>query len=138
MAEISQLEKEAIRAEVAGDPMAGVLRGLVETVKAIEGAREVMGHADVDRIARAAATGAQRKATELAQGTLWQVTVVLLVMMLAGIGGGLWAGYRMGGAGIGNSGPAGLRAGQDKCEERADGSRLCWIPIWEKLPSGTR
>ena len=31
---------------------------------------------------------------------------------------------------------AGLSAGANKCEDRPDGSRLCWIPVWERLPPG--
>jgi hypothetical protein len=29
---------------------------------------------------------------------------------------------------------AGVRAGAEKCEDRVDGSELCWIPVWERLP----
>ena len=29
----------------------------------------------------------------------------------------------------------GVRAGADRCEDRPDGSRLCWIPVYERLPS---
>jgi hypothetical protein len=29
---------------------------------------------------------------------------------------------------------AGVRAGAQQCQDRPDGSRLCWIPIWERLP----
>jgi hypothetical protein len=32
---------------------------------------------------------------------------------------------------------AGVRAGAEKCDDRADGSRLCWIPVFEKLPPVT-
>jgi hypothetical protein len=28
---------------------------------------------------------------------------------------------------------AGLTANTHKCEDREDGSRLCWIPVWERL-----
>jgi hypothetical protein len=32
---------------------------------------------------------------------------------------------------------AGLSAGANKCQDRPDGSRLCWIPVWEeRLPPG--
>lgn len=27
---------------------------------------------------------------------------------------------------------AGVRAGADRCQDRADGSRLCWIPVFER------
>ena len=29
----------------------------------------------------------------------------------------------------------GVRAGADYCEDRQNGGRLCWIPIWEKMPA---
>ena len=29
----------------------------------------------------------------------------------------------------------GVRAGADKCADRVDGSRLCWIPMFERLPA---
>jgi hypothetical protein len=29
----------------------------------------------------------------------------------------------------------GTRAGADRCEDRTDGSRLCWIPVFERGPS---
>jgi hypothetical protein len=32
----------------------------------------------------------------------------------------------------------GMRAGADQCENRADGSRLCWIPVFERPPAITR
>ena len=31
-----------------------------------------------------------------------------------------------------------LRAGSDRCEDKPDGSQLCWIPVWTKLPSGAK
>lgn len=33
---------------------------------------------------------------------------------------------------------AGISAGAGNCTDRADGSRLCWIPIWEKVPPAAR
>jgi hypothetical protein len=30
----------------------------------------------------------------------------------------------------------GVRAGAEHCEDRSDGSRLCWIPVFERLPPG--
>ena len=32
----------------------------------------------------------------------------------------------------------GMRAGADQCMNRSDGSRLCWIPIFERPPTPTR
>jgi hypothetical protein len=28
----------------------------------------------------------------------------------------------------------GVRAGAEQCQDRQDGSRMCWIPVFEKLP----
>lgn len=30
----------------------------------------------------------------------------------------------------------GLRAGADQCQDRPDGSRLCWIPVFDRMPTG--
>jgi len=29
----------------------------------------------------------------------------------------------------------GVHAGAEKCDDRPDGSRLCWIPVFERLPT---
>lgn len=61
--------------------------------------------------------------------TNWLLGAVALVaMLLTGAGIGYW--FR-GAAPI----LVGVHAGAEKCDNRADGSRLCWIPIWERLPS---
>jgi hypothetical protein len=51
-----------------------------------------------------------------------------LVTIISAFGGGYW--YR-------GAVPllVGVRAGTEKCEDRPDGSRLCWIPVFERLPS---
>lgn len=28
----------------------------------------------------------------------------------------------------------GARAGAEQCRDQSDGARLCWIPVWERLP----
>jgi hypothetical protein len=28
----------------------------------------------------------------------------------------------------------GVRAGAEQCRDQSDGARLCWIPVWERLP----
>jgi hypothetical protein len=33
---------------------------------------------------------------------------------------------------------AGISAGKENCETKADGSRLCWIPVWEIAPTPAR
>ena len=29
---------------------------------------------------------------------------------------------------------AGVHAGAERCQDQASGGRLCWIPVWERLP----
>jgi hypothetical protein len=40
---------------------------------------------------------------------------------------------------LGNAVPApvvaGVTGGTNKCEDHPDGSRLCWIPVWQRLPT---
>lgn len=54
-------------------------------------------------------------------------SAALVVVLLTGGGAGYWL-----------RGPAdfviGTRAGPERCDDRQDGSRLCWIPIWERMP----
>src|ERR1700759_3672361 len=54
---------------------------------------------------------------------------LLVVVLLIGAGAGYW--FR-------GVAPAliGVPAGPEKCDDRPDGSRLCWIPMWERLPPG--
>lgn len=29
---------------------------------------------------------------------------------------------------------AGVRAGAEQCQDKPNGGRMCWIPVWERLP----
>lgn len=53
---------------------------------------------------------------------------MLLVTLLVGAGGGYWI---RGGEPV----LVGARAEAEKCEDRPDGSRLCWIPVREMPPA---
>ncbi len=56
------------------------------------------------------------------------MALVVLSIASAAFGAGWW--YR------GNVPVlAGIRAGIDRCDDHADGSRICWIPIYERPPA---
>ncbi len=84
-----------------------------------------------DDLRRAVAQGISGHAGALAKALNVKNTLIisglLVAAVLVGAGGGYW--FR-GEAPI----LAGVHAGAERCEDRADGSRLCWLPIWEKLP----
>ena len=57
------------------------------------------------------------------------ISVAATVLFGAACGiGGWW--YR-------GDGPVlvGVRAGAEQCQDQKDGSRLCWIPVYERLPT---
>jgi hypothetical protein len=65
--------------------------------------------------------------TAVSAGQAIATAVLLLLMFAMGFGTRWW---------ITPAGPpvAGVTAGTEKCEDRPDGSRLCWIPVWQRLP----
>jgi hypothetical protein len=56
------------------------------------------------------------------------VGIVLLFGALCGVGGWFYG-----------SAPvvAGISAGAEQCHDQRDGSQLCWIPIYKRLPAAT-
>ena len=88
---------------------------------------------DEDKLQQAVARGiydhASRIIGQLRLRTSLMIAGALLAALLLGAGGG----YVFRGAV-----PilVGVKAGAEKCDDRPDGSRLCWIPIFERLPQG--
>jgi hypothetical protein len=88
--------------------------------KLIEAAKRPCTGDDIRRLTPSA--GARNRRTALiAAGTL-------MLAFLAGTGAGYWL------SGVVPV-SAGVHAGAERCEDRTDGSRLCWIPVYERLPA---
>jgi hypothetical protein len=88
----------------------------------------------IDDIGRRLLGSCQTWSRSLVRGALWKswsaIAATVLVAAVLGFGAG-WS-YRGDLPTI-----AGLSAGSNKCEDRPEGGRLCWIPVWERLPPGT-
>jgi hypothetical protein len=134
-----ELEREARRAEMSGDPLAPVLRALVGTTTAmdrsmVEIARQIeQSHQPMSpQIVRQAVAQAIRGAApDVIRALNWRTVVAtagLIIMLMAGAFG---AGYFMRGD---RQIVAGLRAGDETCRPQGGGV-LCYIPIWKTLPS---
>jgi hypothetical protein len=79
-------------------------------------------------MSRAGATSLDRMTRRMGFRNGLFVLAALLIALAAGACGGWW--WR-------GAVPVviGTRAGADRCEDRMDGSRLCWIPVFERGPS---
>jgi hypothetical protein len=100
----------------------------------IRAARRPINDDDLRRLMQTAAHGAWRMTAEMIDAHNWR-TVLLgvalaLIAIVSAFGGGYW--YR-------GAVPTlvGVRAGAERCDDRPDGSRLCWIPVFERLPPAT-
>jgi hypothetical protein len=86
-----------------------------------------------EELRRAVVRGFEMHADDVVRTTGWRNVLIgaglLVAAVLIGAGGGYW--FR---------GEAlvlvGVRAGAEHCEDRSGGSRLCWIPVFERLPPG--
>jgi hypothetical protein len=127
-------------AEVTGDPSAPVLQGLASVVDAmhvmtadvrnqIEVARQPI---PIDEVRRAVARGISTHAVGIAQSinrvVLAASVAVSVLVLVAAFCGGYW--YRGAVPAV-----AGVRAGADQCTDQPDGSRLCYIPVYTRLPT---
>jgi hypothetical protein len=80
---------------------------------------------------RAVVQGIDLHAGDVVRTMSWRNVLIgaglLVAAVLIGAGGGYW--FR-------GKAPVliGVRAGAEHCEDRSDGSRLCWIPVFERLP----
>jgi hypothetical protein len=137
------LELEAKRMAAVGDPMAQALAAQSVMLGAmhrlfIDGTLQLAHHIEdgkrpihPDEMRRAVVQGISGYAAGAVQRlgvrNLLIGTGLLLATLLVGAGGGYW--FR-------GAVPVlvGVNAGAEKCDDRADGSRLCWIPVWERLP----
>jgi hypothetical protein len=98
--------------------------------KLIEAARRPVGDNDIRRLTSPA------DARNRGPDSWWPVnrrTVLiamgaLMLTFLTGTGAGYWL---RGAAAV----LVGVHAGAERCEDRPDGSRLCWIPVYERLPA---
>ena len=64
--------------------------------------------------------------------------IVIGVLVALAMGGlGFAAGWFGRGDAPGNPTMAGITGGTSQCEDRPDGSRLCWIPVFERLARTT-
>jgi hypothetical protein len=134
-----ELEREARRAEVSGDPLAPVLRALVGTTTAmdrsmVEIARQIEQSREPvsPQIVRQAVAQAIRGATpDVIRAFNWRTIVATASMIIVLMAGSFGAGYFMRGD---RQMIAGLRAGDNTCRPQ-DGGILCYMPIWKTLPS---
>ena len=101
--------------------------------KAIGAKAEALGRPiGEDELRRAVAQGINNQMSGLTRAFNWRTALfgawVLALTLIAGAG----AGYAFHGAA-----PVlvGVKAGAEKCDDRPDGSRLCWIPVFERLPA---
>jgi hypothetical protein len=134
-----ELEREARRAEMSGDPLAPVLRALigttttmdrsmVEIAKQIEQSRQPVSP---QIIRQAVAQGIHTATPDIIRAIKWRTILATAGVMITLMVGAFGAGYFVRGE------PpmiAGLRAGDDLCRAQ-NGGVLCYIPIWKTLPS---
>jgi hypothetical protein len=87
-----------------------------------------------DQLRRAVIQGISGHSRTALQAMGWRnlllATLAAVGLITAAFAGGYWV-----------RGPApvlvGVHAGAERCEDRPDKSRLCWIPVWERLPPAT-
>jgi hypothetical protein len=134
-----ELEREARRAEMSGDPMAPVLRALIgatttmdramtELAKQLERNREPVSP---QMVRQAVAQAIRVFVPDVIQALNWRTIIATAGVMIALMAGAFSAGYLMHGD---RQMIAGLRAGDDTCRPQ-DGGVLCYIPMWKALPS---
>jgi hypothetical protein len=132
-------------ANLTGDPMRHALEALSAHLGAmhkliadgnltlaaqVERAQRPISDDDLARLERAAATGAERRAGELARAHNWRHVMIGAGILVLAIGVGFGGGYWWRGS---QQLIAGLQAGDRTCQDVAGGTQ-CYIPIWTKLP----
>jgi hypothetical protein len=127
-----KLRRAAQVANLTGDPLGPVIEAQVAFLGAqhrmfAEAKRPV----DEDAMMRAVAQGISGHAANAVRTMGWRNMMIGAAILVASIVGGAGGGYWFRGAV-----PilVGVHAGAEACEDRTDGSRLCWIPVLERLP----
>lgn len=134
-----ELEREARRAEMSGDPLAPVLRALVGTTTTmdrsmVELAKQIEQSCQPvspQLVRQAVAQAIRATAPDVIRALNWRTIVAAAGMMIVLMAGAFGAGYFVRGD---RQMIAGLRAGDGLCRPQ-DGGVLCYIPIWKTLPS---
>jgi hypothetical protein len=140
---LTELDRSVLEARIHDDPLRLPLSALASFLRAqrglyvdsvvtmqrsIEAARQPVRD---DDLRRAVVQGISSHASSAVRTMGWRNVLIgaaILVAVLAvGAGGGYW--FR-------GAVPVlvGVRAGAEKCDDQRDGSRLCWIPVFERLP----
>jgi hypothetical protein len=134
----ADLEREARRAEMSGDPLGPVLRALASTATAMDRAMaEVSRQIEQNRqpmpkdvVRQAVAEGVRFATLDVVRAfnlrTILAAAGAVIVLMVAAFG----AGYLVHGDQLM---VAGLSAGDQTCRPQ-NGGVLCYIPVWKTLP----
>lgn len=126
-------------AEVTGDPSAPVLQGLASVVDAMhvmttdvrsqnEAARKAI---PVEELRKAVARGISAHAVGIARSINRTALITGITVSAVALAGTFCAGYVYHGNAVI---VAGVRAGDDMCSDQPDGARLCYIPVYTRLP----
>jgi hypothetical protein len=127
---------EVLNAEYV-EQAAAVAERVENAATRIEAVKAPIADKDLRRLEDAAiagaANGANRNVVEMVRAANWRTVVIGILGVAA-----LCLASAAGGYKLHSDAPvfAGIRAGLDKCEDQVDGSRVCWIPVYERAPRG--
>lgn len=108
-----------------------VLSAAEKAQATVLGARGLSPEGERDLVRRITTT-VQKEHYKLSRSLSWRNTVALAFGIALTFGAGLGGGWWLHGP---NPLLVGVRAGTERCDDRPDGSRLCWLPFYERLPS---
>ena len=136
-----ELEREARRAEMSGDPLAPVLRALADTTGAMDRSMaEVSRQIEQNRqpvapetLRRAVAEAVRFTVSDMVRAFNLRTIVAAVIVVIVLMAGSFGTGYLVHGDRLMI---AGLRAGDDTCRPQ-NGGVLCYIPIWKTLPNSS-
>jgi len=94
----------------------------------VDAARQLVRD-DILRVGTPQSTAVEIPATTSKLRDALLVAALLVAALLIGAGAGYW--FRGAVPFV-----VGMHAAPEKCDDRPDGSRLCWIPVWERMPAG--